>query len=137
MKKILLLLAILCTPFNVYADGDGDRERIVTTKITTSLDLTEKILPLVFGVMDAVWQKTFNDGQCAVFKNTDLLEPFATECVPVPFSVINLLDMCKEQIAKSELAEMDAKQQCASRCGKFVMEYLYYIVEKNDQLPTK
>lgn len=151
MKKILLIFVVLIAPFMAYADGDsvivlpehtavatashdGDKDKtpVHSTKITDSMILTDDILPLSFELMVAIWQKSFDGEQCSVFQNTDLLTPFATKCISVPFSALKLLDMCKEQVEKNTVADNDAKEQCMSNCGNFVMGYLRVLVDNND-----
>lgn len=137
MKKFLLILAILCTPLAGYADGDDDKAPVKSTTLKQSWLLTENILPLSFQFMEVTWQRTFQDDQCAVFKNTDLLTPFAEECVPVPFSVLNLLDLCKEQIVKNEQADASTKDACIVKCGDFVMDYMYRMADSGDLVPPQ
>lgn len=119
-------------------DGDDGRVPVNSTMITSSDVLTQDILPLSFELMNVVWNKNFSNGQCTVFQNTDLLTPFATECISVPFSALKLLDMCKEQVEKHEIASTDEKIQCMPQCAQFVMSYLHILVENDDLVsPTE
>ena len=133
MKKILLLYAILCAPFSVYAADSTDGIVIGSTE-----SLKEKNLPLdTDALIKALRQdnalckenEAFVDAYSGIVSNH-----FLAGAINIPFSIQDLYLDCTEYydaLLYSDTVDETKKPRCQNYCSDFVFLYVQELVEKD------
>ena len=119
MKKLFLIFLLLFTPISAYTDGG--------TVITSSDQLTEKILPLDYELMDNVYKKQILEGPCHNKKS--IFEAFLEGKIDVPFSGQDLLSLCKSITRGDNLNNSECRNKY---CPHFVLNYMQAVAQKNN-----
>ena len=142
MKKLFLIFLLLFTPISAYTDGG--------TVITSSDQLTEKILPLDTDIFAKAHEKTFGDelyAHCGVG-----VEEFVNQVLEgnltIPFSIKEFTGTCKKTVSftfhgaatccyskekgwDNQKLEQE-KKACKNGyyCTNFALTYMQLIAEK-------
>lgn len=119
MKKLFLIFLLLFTPVSAYTDGG--------TVITSSGQLTEKILPLDFDLMHNVYRDIMYKYNCTDKKS--IFDAFLEGKVSVPFSGQELLKVCKS--VTRDLYDPFDNPLCRKRCSNFVLTYMQEIAKSS------
>lgn len=119
MKKLFLMFLLFMPPL-CYADGG-----IV---IGSSNQLTEKILPLDYDLMEDAYKNTIFTNDCT--NNRSLYEAFFEGEVNIPFSGQDLLRLCKSITRGRDFVD---NSYCRNKiCPHFVLNYMQAIAQKNN-----
>ena len=119
MKKLFLIFLLFMPPL-CYADGG-----IV---IGSSNQLTEKILPLDYKLMDKMYKEIVVDADC--YSKESIFEPFIDGDITIPFSGQDLLQLCREKTHAKDI--LDGKRDCKKSCSHFVLNYVQEIAKKTN-----
>ncbi len=120
MKKLFLIFLLLFTPISAYTDGGPI--------ITSSGQLTEKILPLDYKLMDKIYTEIVVDADC--YSKESIFEPFIDGDITIPFSGQDLLQLCREKTHAKDI--LDGKRACKKSCSHFVLTYMQAVAQKNN-----
>ena len=118
MKKLFLIF-LLFMPLLCYADGG--------TVITSSDQLTEKILPLDYDLMYNVYRDVMYTYNCTDKKS--IFDAFLEGKVSVPFSGQELLKVCKS--VTRDLYDPFDNPYCRKLCSPFVLKYMQEIAKSS------